>query len=240
MKSTFPRARVGACSAVRSGAALVMAGGLLLLALGAHRFEGKASGGRSAAPISAKGAVAISKAEPAMQVRPMEAYGGQVSMASTVTFGSSTATTNNSGSPTITIPPIVTSALPGSAWISYTEGGVRGSFLYVSNFYSNNVSAYRINASTGALTPVAGSPFRAGTGPASRQVSADGKFLFVANNGSNDVSAYRINSTTGTLSPVPGSPFAAGAGPYFITIEPSGQYVYVVNSLGNDHLRLQH
>jgi DNA-binding beta-propeller fold protein YncE len=38
-------------------------------------------------------------------------------------------------------------------------------FAYVANGTSNNVSAYTINASTGALTPVAGSPFAAGTGP---------------------------------------------------------------------------
>lgn len=38
-------------------------------------------------------------------------------------------------------------------------------FAYVSNKFSNNVSAYRIDANTGALTAVAGSPFAAGTSP---------------------------------------------------------------------------
>jgi hypothetical protein len=43
-----------------------------------------------------------------------------------ITFGSSVATTNNSGSPTIAVPPnpAWASALPGSIWISYTEGSV--------------------------------------------------------------------------------------------------------------------
>ncbi|OAJ54926.1 hypothetical protein A6V36_08825 [Paraburkholderia ginsengiterrae] len=40
-------------------------------------------------------------------------------------------------------------------------------FAYVVNDESNTVSAYIINATRGALTPVSGSPFAAGTGPAS-------------------------------------------------------------------------
>jgi 6-phosphogluconolactonase len=39
-----------------------------------------------------------------------------------------------------------------------------GRFAYVANSFGNNVSAYSIGAN-GALTPVAGSPFAAGSGP---------------------------------------------------------------------------
>jgi 6-phosphogluconolactonase len=45
-----------------------------------------------------------------------------------------------------------------------------GRFVYVANSGSNNISAYRIGES-GALTPVAGSPFPAGDFPASVAVS---------------------------------------------------------------------
>jgi len=38
-------------------------------------------------------------------------------------------------------------------------------FAYVANYDSANVSAYTVNATTGKLTPVAGSPFGAGTNP---------------------------------------------------------------------------
>jgi 6-phosphogluconolactonase len=41
-----------------------------------------------------------------------------------------------------------------------------GRFAYVPNSFNNNVSAYRIG-DNGALTPVAGSPFAAGTFPVS-------------------------------------------------------------------------
>lgn len=40
-------------------------------------------------------------------------------------------------------------------------------FAYVANNGSANVSAYTIDATTGALTPIPGSPFDAGTSPAS-------------------------------------------------------------------------
>jgi hypothetical protein len=40
-------------------------------------------------------------------------------------------------------------------------------FAYVANFGSDDVSAYRIDAGTGALTPVTASPFAAGLNPAS-------------------------------------------------------------------------
>ncbi|MGA9419790.1 MAG: beta-propeller fold lactonase family protein, partial [Candidatus Cybelea sp.] len=38
----------------------------------------------------------------------------------------------------------------------------KGKFVYVTNLSSNNVSAYTINVTTGALTAVAGSPFATG------------------------------------------------------------------------------
>ena len=44
-----------------------------------------------------------------------------------------------------------------------------GRFLYVANGGSNTISAYTIDANNGALTPVGGSPFAAGTVPYSGQ-----------------------------------------------------------------------
>jgi 6-phosphogluconolactonase (cycloisomerase 2 family) len=94
-----------------------------------------------------------------------------------------------------------------------------GRFAYVANGDSggsNNVSAYTINAVTGALSPVADSPFAAGRGPRSITVDLSGKFVYVANFGSNNVSAFTINPTTGALSPVAGSPFPAEGGPFSV------------------------
>jgi 6-phosphogluconolactonase len=42
-----------------------------------------------------------------------------------------------------------------------------GKFAYVANIGSANVSGYTINAATGVLTPISGSPFAARVGPRS-------------------------------------------------------------------------
>jgi DNA-binding beta-propeller fold protein YncE len=72
-------------------------------------------------------------------------------------------------------------------------------FLYVANKGSNNVSAYSIDSSSGALTAIAGSPFSAGTGPALLAFDPVNNFLIVGNPGSLNVSVYSVNATTGVL-----------------------------------------
>ncbi|MBI3557110.1 MAG: beta-propeller fold lactonase family protein, partial [Deltaproteobacteria bacterium] len=67
-------------------------------------------------------------------------------------------------------------------------------FIYVANQGSNDVSAYTINTSTGALAAVSGSPFTAGTNPFSVAVDPLGKFAYAVNGTTHDVSAYTINS----------------------------------------------
>ena len=46
-----------------------------------------------------------------------------------------------------------------------------GQFAYVANQNSNDISVYAVNSTTGALTPVPGSPFAAGVNP--RAVALD-------------------------------------------------------------------
>jgi DNA-binding beta-propeller fold protein YncE len=90
--------------------------------------------------------------------------------------------------------------------------GRSGGFAYVANCGSAcgssgpaGVSAYTIDGTTGALTPVAGSPFPARSAPRSVTADPTGQFAYVANqhpNVSNSVSAYVIGVTTGALTPV--------------------------------------
>lgn len=103
-------------------------------------------------------------------------------------------------------------------------------FVLVANSGSNNVSAYTISPTSGALVAVSGSPFAAGTSPTSVSTDLPGRFAFVANNGSNNISAFGINPTTGALSPVTGSPFTAGTGPQSVAVDNSSEFVYVGNS----------
>lgn len=111
-----------------------------------------------------------------------------------------------------------------------------GKFLYAtisssSMGTSTAVYAYTIDATSGALTAVPGSPFAAGENPVSAAEDVSGRFLFVANNANttngNSVSAFSIDPSTGVLTPVSGSPFAASPSPLFVAVDPSGQYVYV-------------
>lgn len=95
------------------------------------------------------------------------------------------------------------------------------------------MSAYTINSTTGALSPIGGSPFAAGTRPYDVAVDPSGKFAYVVNNISNDVSAYTINMATGALSPVSGSPFSTGSAPISVAVDPSGKFAYVANNNSN-------
>lgn len=109
-----------------------------------------------------------------------------------------------------------------------------GSVLYTANIGEmfsatvppGTISAFTIDSSTGALTPVPENPQ-----PIEAQgrisISPRGEFLFVPV--PNGVSVYAIDTTTGTLSEVAGSPFSAGTNPSSVNIDPTDGTVYVVN-----------
>ena len=101
-----------------------------------------------------------------------------------------------------------------------------GKFAYAANTGTSsagNVSAYTIDATTGALTAVKRSPFSAGTEPSGVAIDPTGKFAYVSNYGENNVDAYAIDATTGALTAVKGSPFATGEEPEYVAIDPEGQ-----------------
>jgi DNA-binding beta-propeller fold protein YncE len=89
-----------------------------------------------------------------------------------------------------------------------------GKFIYVPNVGSANVSVYTIK-SNGALIPVKGSPFAAGSGACYGAVDPSDKFVYVGNSAASSISGYQIGSN-GALTPLKGSPFPAGATPAVI------------------------
>ena len=98
-----------------------------------------------------------------------------------------------------------------------------GNFLFVANFESSSAtSVFSINATTGALTQVAGSPFLAAAGNAVT-VSPNGQFLYVFGG---DMSAFSINATTGALTNVPGSPYTLPSQGNSVTVDPTGKFLY--------------
>lgn len=101
-------------------------------------------------------------------------------------------------------------------------------FVYVTNRDSHDVSAFRVDAVTGALSPVAGSPFATVAGPKSAVTSPDGKLLFVAGSSASSIAAFRINPS-GTLTPVSGSPFVTEGEPRELAVDHAGKHLFVLS-----------
>lgn len=94
----------------------------------------------------------------------------------------------------------------------------QGAFLFAANTGSNNVSAYVIDASTGALGAVTGSPFATGgQGPSGLVVDTNSQALYVTDQITHDIAAMGILGN-GTLKPVTGSPFNVATAGSAITV----------------------
>jgi 6-phosphogluconolactonase len=102
-------------------------------------------------------------------------------------------------------------------------------FLYVANRGAGDISGYAINPKFGMLTPIAGSPFAAGSNPVAIAVDPTGAYAYVVNQLSANVSAFTINRTTGALTAA-GAPVGTGSNPTSVAIDPSSSYVYVTSN----------
>jgi 6-phosphogluconolactonase (cycloisomerase 2 family) len=117
-----------------------------------------------------------------------------------------------------------------------------GRFLYVSNHLTGNISGFTINATTGALTLISGSPFSDQETPSvnlmpfALAVAPSGKFLYVTNHGPSTISVYSIDGTSGALTATSGSPFPipppseCAARPFGAAIGLTGQFLYVADN----------
>jgi 6-phosphogluconolactonase len=133
------------------------------------------------------------------------------------------------GTPRTRSGPTILALTKGTAAVTYTPKSA-----YVANSSDSDLSASIINSTTGALTAITGSPFLAGTNPASVATDLLGRFAYAANQGSNNLSAYSIDATSGALTAVGGSPFAAGTNPVSVVVDPSSRFVYAANQGSNN------
>ncbi len=106
--------------------------------------------------------------------------------------------------------------------------------MYAVAIDTNAVCAFAINATTGVLKAIAGSPFTTDIiAPDSVAVDPTGRFLMAANDCCGDTSGitvYTITAKTGKLKAVKGSPFLPPSGAFgasAVAVDPSGRYVYV-------------
>jgi YVTN family beta-propeller protein len=112
----------------------------------------------------------------------------------------------------------------------------KGTFAYAVNFFSNTVSMFSVNSSTGQLTAL--SPATVTTdsscAPASGNSTAiaihpAGAFAYITNKCTHSVSMFSINASTGIFSPLSTPSVNSGNFPQRISINPAGTFAYVAN-----------
>jgi hypothetical protein len=93
---------------------------------------------------------------------------------------------------------------------------------------ANTVYGFTVNPSTGAFTPMPGSPFVIGSDPVSVALNPAGTFAYVA--ATQQIYAYNVDSTTGALTAIAGNPFSAGVASPPTTgsfvVDPTGRFLY--------------
>jgi 6-phosphogluconolactonase len=97
------------------------------------------------------------------------------------------------------------------------------SFAYVLTG-DNTVWVYAIDATTGALSPVATNPVAVRA--VQITVNPDGSVAYIPVL-PNGIFGFSINRSTGEFTPVPGSPFTTGSDPFAVTLNPAGTFAYV-------------
>jgi 6-phosphogluconolactonase len=111
-----------------------------------------------------------------------------------------------------------------------------GAYLYVANVQSNTVSVLAINASSGALTPIAGSPFQTNLAAKNMQIAPSGKYLYISapiqsgNQSLGLVAVFSLNAGVPTLISQTNT---ADNNPSGLAISPNGAYLYTANATAN-------
>jgi 6-phosphogluconolactonase len=147
--------------------------------------------------------------------------------------------------------PVARSPFPGGTFPIGVITDVSGRFLYVTNTSlrrlstTNAVSAFSIDQTTGALAPLPGSPFAAGTTPIGLVADPNDPFIYVADHAANvssaadTISVFSVDSTDGSLRPV-WSPairrptcgpscHSQPMHPLRVTIHPKAKFAYVTD-----------
>jgi len=131
--------------------------------------------------------------------------------------------------------PIAGSPFPAAASAQVTAFAVGGlavsqddKFLFVGT--TSGILGYAIDATTGALTVVPGSPFGGSAGQAFAIVAPASGFLYEATQGGKTpIYGYKIDPSSGALSAIPGSPFGSDCSTSNLTSPASGKFLFAAN-----------
>jgi 6-phosphogluconolactonase (cycloisomerase 2 family) len=116
-----------------------------------------------------------------------------------------------------------------------------GKYLYATSANDATIYSYRINQTSGALTPFTDTPvvatglgpiFGFSTLPSTVPISVIPKYAYIvrdAGTGNGNVTSYSVNALTGTLTTL-GAPIATQLAPEGLATTPNGKYVYVANT----------
>jgi 6-phosphogluconolactonase len=104
-----------------------------------------------------------------------------------------------------------------------------GSFLYVMNTGSSNISVFSIDSGSGALTQVTNSPFSIGAPLLNLQLAPSGNFLYASLASVQNGLIATFSITGGQLALV-GTTTTDGMNPYGLTINTAGTFLYAANT----------
>jgi 6-phosphogluconolactonase len=132
---------------------------------------------------------------------------------------------------------VALTAVPGSPFLADGAPGgdyslavsPDGKLLFATEENVTVIHVYAIDATTGALNQLPGSPYNVGANSQGLKVTANGKFLLAGEASPNAVAVYAI-SYSGRLTPVSGSPFAASGGAYAVDSDCASSLAFVVNA----------
>ena len=105
---------------------------------------------------------------------------------------------------------------------------VNKQFVYVP-MGDTTIQGFSINRSTGALTPIPGSPFQTNGGGTTDGAWSDpkGRFLFVGSEATNSIWVFTIDPKTGALTETAGSPYSTGfIAADIMAVDASGKFLY--------------
>jgi 6-phosphogluconolactonase (cycloisomerase 2 family) len=134
-----------------------------------------------------------------------------------------------------TLTPLTTATLPGIP--TRVALDPLGQFLYVSaftnNFSSGTALGFTIDAATGNLTPIPGTPFTISNLLGNFSFHPSGNFVYMANQGGTTIDVYAIDRTTGKLTVMGSIPTCVN--PTTVRFSPDGKFAFTACSMDIAH-----